>query len=66
MDGPANIPADVTAALQTFTTELMVNLEQGLTNQSLTGDTTALGRAYNAFWLAHRRGQRLKRQRVTM
>ena len=45
--GPVNIPADVAAAFQTFTTELIANHDQSLTDR-----TTALSRAYYAFLTA--------------
>lgn len=61
--GRANIPEDVADTFQTFTLELIANLDQNLTNQSLTGNT-ALGRANRAFSAAHYRGLRQRRQRV--
>jgi hypothetical protein len=64
--GTANTPAYVAAAFQTFTTELIANLDQNLTDQSLIDDTTALGRANLAFLVAHSRGLRERRQGVTV
>ncbi|OCK89848.1 uncharacterized protein K441DRAFT_680873 [Cenococcum geophilum 1.58] len=62
--GRANIPEDVAATFQTFTTELIAKLDQNLTSQSLINNNTALGRARRAFSTAHYRGLRERRPRV--
>jgi len=46
--GPAKIPAAVAIAFQAFTAELRAD-----PNQKLADSTTALYRAYCAFWLAN-------------
>ena len=61
--GPDNIPQDVVAAFQVFTTELIAifnqsSADEGLINQSVTDGTTALSKAYFAFWAAHLTGLR--------
>ncbi|OCK89838.1 uncharacterized protein K441DRAFT_680863 [Cenococcum geophilum 1.58] len=61
--GLDNIPADVAAAFQAFTTALRANLDA---DQSLTDGTTALSRAYLAFWAAHNRAPRRIRPRVVV
>ena len=59
--GLDNIPADVAAAFKAFTTALIANPDA---DQSLTDGTTALSRAYLAFWAAYNRAPRRIRPRA--
>ena len=59
--GLDNVPADVAAAFQEFTRALRANSDA---DQSLTDGTTALSRAYFAFWAAHNGAPRHIRPRV--
>ena len=61
--GLDNIPADVAAAFQAFTTALIANPDA---DQSLTDGTTALSRAYLVFWTAHNRAPHRIRPRVVV
>lgn len=59
--GLDNVPVDVDDAFQAFTTALRANSDA---DQSLIDGTTALSRAYLAFWAAHNRAPRHIRPRV--